>query len=175
MMIRVTNKKEQYTPIVELDGMVKVSFDYEVFYDEDEVGNKVPSDLGTWTEAIIKPKPSLGQIKTFILDAINKRTDEKILSGFVWNGNQVWLSTENQFNYKAVYDVAVQTNGANLPLTFKFGDSENPIYYKFEELEDLQDFYLKALEHINEQLVIGWKKKDSIDWSTYENALNNLK
>lgn len=174
-MIRITNRKEMYHPIIDLGDKVKVAFDYEVFYDEDEVGNKVPSNVGTWTEAIIKPKPSLEQIKTFILDAINKRTDEKILSGFVWNDNQVWLSSENQFNYKAVYDVAVQTNGANLPLIFKFGDSENPIYYKFEELEDLQDFYLKALEHINEQLVIGWKKKDSIDWSVYENALNNLK
>ena len=173
-MIRITNRKEMYHPIIDLGDKVKVAFDYEVFYDEDEVGNKVPSNVGTWTEAIIKPKPSLEQIKTFILDAINKRTDEKILSGFVWNDNQVWLSSENQFNYKAVYDVAVQTNGANLPLIFKFGDSENPIYYKFEELEDLQDFYLKALEHINEQLVIGWKKKDSIDWSVYENALNNF-
>jgi hypothetical protein len=174
-MIRLTNKKEMYQPIVDLGDRVKVAFDYEVFYDEDEEGNKIPSNVGTWTEAIIKPKPSLEQIKSFILNAINKRTDEKILSGFVWNDNQVWLSSENQFNYKAVYDVAVQTNGANLPLTFKFGDSENPIYYKFEELEDLQDFYLKALEHINEQLVIGWKKKDSIDWSTYKDALNNLK
>ena len=164
-----------YQPIVDLGDRVKVAFDYEVFYDEDEEGNKIPSNVGTWTEAIIKPTPSLEQIKSFILNAINKRTDEKILSGFVWNDNQVWLSSENQFNYKAVYDVAVQTNGANLPLTFKFGDSENPIYYEFEELEDLQDFYLKALEHINEQLVIGWKKKDSIDWSVYENALNNLK
>lgn len=174
-MIRLTNKKEMYQPIVDLGDRVKVAFDYEVFYDEDEEGNKIPSNVGTWTEAIIKPKPSLEQIKTFILNAINKHTDEKILSGFVWKDNQVWLSSENQFNYKAVYDVAVQTNGANLPLVFKFGDSENPIYYKFEELEDLQDFYLKALEHINEQLVIGWKKKDSIDWSTYKDALNNLK
>lgn len=167
-MIRLTNKKEMYQPIVDLGDRVKVAFDYEVFYDEDEEGNKIPSNVGTWTEAIIKPKPSLEQIKTFILNAINKRTDEKILSGFVWNDSQVWLSSENQFNYKAVYDVAVQTNGANLPLTFKFGDSENPIYYKFEELEDLQDFYLKALEHINEQLVIGWKKKDSINWEQYK-------
>lgn len=167
-MIRLTNKKEMYQPIVDLGDRVKVAFDYEVFYDEDEGGNKIPSNVGTWTEAIIKPKPSLEQIKTFIFNAINKRTDEKIISGFEWKGMSVWLSTENQFNYKAVYDVAVQTNGANLPLTFKFGDSENPIYYKFEELEDLQDFYLKALEHINEQLVIGWKKKDSINWEQYK-------
>lgn len=174
-MIRITNKNEKYTPLVMKGGSVTIAFDYEPFYDIDEDGNKVETSLGTWSVHSFTKIPSFGQLKNFILTEINKRTDEKIISGFEWKGMSVWLSTENQFNYKAVYDVAVQTNGANLPLTFKFGDSENPIYYKFEELEDLQDFYLKALEHINEQLVIGWKKKDSIDWSVYENALNNLK
>lgn len=174
-MIRVTNRKEMYRPIVDLGDRVKVAFDCEVFYDEDEVGNKVPSNVGTWTEAIIKPKPSLEQIKTFILNAINKRTDEKILSGFVWNDNQVWLSSENQFNYKAAFDLAMQTNGANLPTVFKFGSSEEPIYHKFDTLEELSDFYMKAMTYINEQLAIGWVKKDAIDWSVYEDALNNLK
>lgn len=166
-MIRVTNRKEMYHPIINLGDRVKVAFDYEVFYDEDEVGNKVPSNVGTWTEAIIKPKPSLEQIKSFILNAINKRTDEKILSGFVWKDNQVWLSSENQFNYKAAYDLAVQTNGANLPTVFKFGDNDNPTYYKFETIEELQDFYTKAMKFINEQLAIGWVKKDSINWEEY--------
>lgn len=166
-MIRITSIQEQYIPIVDLGDRVKVAFDYEVFYDEDEVGNKVPSNVGTWTEAIIKPKPSLEQIKTFILNAINERTDEKILSGFVWNDNQVWLSSENQFNYKAAYDLAVQTNGANLPTVFKFGDNDNPTYYKFETIEELQDFYTKAMKFINEQLAIGWVKKDNINWEEY--------
>lgn len=167
-MIRVTNRKEMYHPIIDLGDRVKVAFDYEIFYDEDEAGNKVPSNVGTWTEAIIKPKPSLEQIKTFILNAINKRTDEKILSGFVWNDNQVWLSSENQFNYKAAFDLAMQTNGANLPTVFKFGSSEEPIYYKFDTLEELSDFYMKAMAYINEQLAIGWIKKDSINWEQYK-------
>ena len=38
----------------------------------------------------------------------------------------VWLSSENQFNYKAAYDLAVQTGGATLPVTFKFGTDEVP-------------------------------------------------
>ena len=28
----------------------------------------------------------------------------------------IWLSSENQFNYKVAYDLALQTNGANLPI-----------------------------------------------------------
>ena len=41
----------------------------------------------------------------------NDERDEKIVSGFVWRDMQVWLSSENQFNYKAAYDLAVQTKG----------------------------------------------------------------
>lgn len=168
-MLRITQHKSMYVPIVVLGtGRVKINFDFEPFFDEDEEGNKIPSDVGTWTEAILKPQSSLEQIKTFILDAINKRTDEKILSGFVWRDMQVWLSSENQFNYKAAYDLAVQTGGANLPTVFKFGDNENPIYHKFETVEELSDFYTKAMVYINEQLAIGWTKKDMIDWEKYK-------
>lgn len=167
-MIRITNRKEMYQPIVDLGDRVKVAFDYEILFDTDEEGNKIPSNVGTWTEAIIKPKPSLEQIKTFIINAINKRTDEKIISGFEWNGMAVWLSTENQFNYKAAYDLAVQTGGANLPTVFKFGDNDNPQYHKFETVEELTDFYMKAMAYVNEQLAIGWTKKDMIDWEQYK-------
>jgi hypothetical protein len=38
----------------------------------------------------------------------------------------VWLSTENQFNYKAAFDLATQTGGKSLPVTFKFGSTNNP-------------------------------------------------
>lgn len=157
-----------YQPIVDFGDRVKVAFDYEIIFDEDKEGNKIPSDVGTWTEAIMPNKPSLEQIKTFITNAINQRTDEQIRSGFVWRDMPVWLSSENQFNYKAAYDLAVQTGGANLPTVFKFGDNDNPQYHKFETVEELSDFYTKAMAYINEQLAIGWVKKDSIDWEQYK-------
>ena len=40
----------------------------------------------------------------------------------IWNNKRIWLSSENQFNYKVAYDLALQTNGANLPIIFKFGE-----------------------------------------------------
>ena len=80
----------------------------------------------------------------------------------------VWLSTENQFNYKAAYDLAVQTKGKSLPITFKFGSSSNPQYYTFNSLEELTDFYTKVINHVNECLKEGWKKKDSINWEDYK-------
>lgn len=80
----------------------------------------------------------------------------------------VWLSTENQFNYKASYDLAVQTGGANLPIRFKFGTDEEPIYHDFTSVDELTDFYTGAMAFINETLQDGWKQKDSINICTYK-------
>ena len=169
-MIRVTNLKDYYTPISVSGNIVKIAFDYKPFYDIDEDGNKVESNVGTWAEHVFRNKPSLSQIKDFILTEINKRTDELILSGFVWKGVPVWLSMENQLNYKTAYDLAVQTNGQVLP-TFKFGTTESPVYYKFESLEDLKDFYISAMSYVTDTLATGWQEKDKIDWTVYEDLL----
>lgn len=169
-MIRVTNLKDYYTPISVSGNIVKIAFDYKPFYDIDEDGNKVESNVGTWAEHVFRNKPSLSQIKDFILTEINKRTDELILSGFAWKGVPVWLSMENQLNYKTAYDLAVQTNGQVLP-TFKFGTTESPVYYKFESLEDLKDFYISAMSYVTDTLATGWQEKDKIDWTVYEDLL----
>ena len=155
-------------------GRWKLHFCFTPYYEVDEEGNKTETNLGTWYETWLSGKPSVEQVKGIILDAMNKEVDQKILSGFVWKEMPVWLSSENQFNYKAAYDLAFQTNGASLPTVFKFGDTENPVYYKFDTLDELQDFYVKAMTYINEQLAIGWAKKDAIDWSVYEEALKTL-
>lgn len=119
----------------------------------------------------IEHKPSIAEIKDIVLGWYNAEIDKQILSGFVWKEMPVWLSMENQFNYKAAYDLAVQTGGKLLP-TFKFGTTENPVYHTFESLEDLQDFYLKAMTYVNETLNQGWNVKDTINWKEYEDLLN---
>lgn len=111
------------------------------------------------------------QLKSFILNAINKEIDQRILSGFVWNEMPVWLSTENQFNYKAAYDLAVQTGGQNLPTVFKFGTTDQPAYHTFSTVDELTSFYVSAMQYINTQLAEGWRQKDSIDWEEYESLL----
>lgn len=171
-MLRITHLKEKYVPLSQLaSGRWKIHFGFTPYYEEDEDGNKVETQLGTWTEALVPFKPSLEQLKKLILDAINKEVDEKILSGFVWKDMPVWLSTENQFNYKAAYDLAVMSQGQSLPVTFKFGITESPVYYTFETLDDISDFYISAMAYINNTLAEGWKLKDGIDWSVYEEAL----
>lgn len=172
-MLRITHLKSKYVPLSKLaSGRWKIHFGFEPYYEVDEEGNKTETQLGTWTEAIVPFKPSLEQLKKLILDAINKEVDEKILSGFVWKDMPVWLSTENQFNYKAAYDLAVMSSGQSLPVMFKFGTTENPVYYHFSTLDDISDFYVSAMTYINTTLAEGWQKKDAIDWSVYEEALN---
>lgn len=112
-------------------------------------------------------KPSAEEIRNAVISWYNEQTDEAILTGFSWNGTPVWLSQENQYNYKAAYDLAVQTAGATLPVTFKFGTEEEPVYHTFTSLDEATDFYTKAVAHIQDTLADGWKKKDAFDVSLY--------
>ena len=125
----------------------------------------------TFIETDFNHKPTLSEVKDAVLGWYNTVIDEKIKSGYTWNGISVWLSSENQFNYKAAYDLAVQSNGSSLPITFKFGTTENPIYHEFTSLEDLTNFYSGALAWINTTLSEGWQMKDTLDWSDYESLL----
>ena len=68
---------------------------------------------------------------------------------------------------RQAYDLAVQTAGATLPVVFKFGTDTEPVYREFATLEDLTDFYTKAMQHIQNTLADGWKKKDVFDLSLY--------
>lgn len=137
----------------------------------------IGNDNALWYEFVfykkINPNPTIEQIKEVIKGEINEQTDKKILSGFVWNDIPVWLSEENQMNFKAAYDLAFQSGGATLPVTFKLGEDGQgePIYYEFTNMNDFSDFYMKAVAYIQQCLSDGWAEKDSIDWSVYEPLL----
>ena len=128
-------------------------------------------DSFSYQSKVFSGKPTIAEVKEVILEWYNKKIDKDILSGFIWKNMPIWLSMENQFNYKAAYDIAVQSNGKILP-TFKFGPTDNPTYYKFEDMEDLQDFYLEAMTYVNETLAEGWLEKDAINWEEYSNLLD---
>ena len=126
------------------------------------------SKQGTnYMEAQLWHKPALQECKDIILAWKNTEIDRQILSGFTWNDMPVWLSSENQFNYKAAFDLAVQTDGATLPVTFKFGTTEEPQYHEFTTVAELTDFYTQAMAHVNTVLKAGWMEKDNFDWSPY--------
>lgn len=117
-----------------------------------------------------EPNLDFSEIKKAVLDYINAKTDERILSGFVWNGVNVWLSSENQRNFSEAQRVALMTNGQSLPVTFKLGEDADgqPVYHEFTTTEELTGFYLSAVAFIQQCLGEGWQQKDNIDWSKYE-------
>lgn len=122
----------------------------------------------SYIEEELDHKPDAEEIRSLVSKWYNDETDERILSGFEYEGQPVWLSSENQFNYKAAYDLAVQTDGQNLPVTFKFGTEDAPSYRTFETVDELQDFYMKVMKHIQNALLEGWKKKDALDLALYD-------
>ena len=144
----------------------RVRWDVQANAGTDEKGE--PETGVNYMEEEFSCKPTFSEIKELITGWFNQLIDEKILSGFVWNGFPVWLSTENQFNYKADYDLAVQTNGTTLPVTFKFGSDETPEYHEFKTLDELTDFYIKSVAFVQDALKQGWTEKDTFDFAPYQ-------
>lgn len=186
-MIRVTMKKNDFTLVKQMGRIYQLMFYKEdvtePVYQLDDNGDRVidddgnpiiigekETDLCSALVEVFHEKVTEESVRSRLAKYYDSITDWKILSGFEWRGMKVWLSMENQFNYKAAYDLAVQTNGASLPVTFKFGDS-SPVYHTFNTLEEISDFYTSALSYVNNTLADGWAKKDSLDWSEYERLL----
>lgn len=110
-------------------------------------------------------EPTKEELMAVINEQVDANTDAKILSGLVWRDMPVWLSMENQFNFKSAYDLAVQKNGATLPVTFKMGERNGqPVYFTFTTMEDAEDFYISAVSFIQQTLAAGWIEKDSVDY-----------
>lgn len=169
-MNRIQGAKSDYAQVKREGTQIIISYGY----------TEIDEDEATWYEVCLPaakfPLLSFADVKAAIEADINAQTDRKIISGFVWNpeGTEeeipVWLSQENQFNFKSAYDLAVQKNGATLPVTFKMGeDAEgNPVYHTFETMAEADDFYTKAVAFIHRTLEEGWNRKDAVEWASYE-------
>jgi hypothetical protein len=124
------------------------------------------ADGMTFIECCFDYKPSLDDIKWFVLGVINEKVKSRILSGYVWNNKPIWLSEENQMNWSQ----------AVVPATFKIGEDNDgtPIYHTFSNEEDMAAFNEGWRKYIQECLQDGWTEKDSVDWGPYENSLRSV-
>lgn len=148
------------------DGLYKIGRSkYEVRFG---FGKDEKTGVGYDYRKQYKYKPEVDELKDEIFELVNKEVDKTILSGYEYDGKMVWLSTENQFNYKAAYDLAVQTGGASLPVTLKLGTLEEPEYVTFEDVETFSAFYIGAIKFIQKVLEEGWNEKDKVDWTKFE-------
>lgn len=155
-LIECTNKSKNIWVV--RWGIKKIENEQFPYYDyQEERFNHIPTEQ---------------EIKDVINNYYNKVTDQRILTGFKWKDISVWLSVENQFNYKATYDLAVQTSGKNLPVTFKFGTDEKPMYHTFNTVDELSEFYISAISYVQKCYTDGWKQKDSFDYTKYFEVVN---
>ena len=134
-----------------------------------ERGEEITSHMSE----VFNHKPTIEEIKNTILSWYNSVIENSITSSYVWQDIPVWISKENQLNFKIHYDLEMQSNGESLPIIFKLGTMDNPVYYEFKSLDELSSFYTGAIRHIQTVLSKGWEWKDSIDWSIYEILLNS--
>lgn len=155
-----------YGTTIRQDGLMKIGRrEYELFYGFGKDNDT--AETGYNYRHTFNHKPTIEEIKEVIIAQINKNTDEKILNGLVWHDMPIWLSSENQFNYKAAYDLAIQSGGETLPVTFKFGTDEEPVYHTFDSMDEFQDFYTSSLAYVQQTLLDGWNEKDNIDWTIF--------
>lgn len=134
-------------------------------------GMESQSKVASFYQQEFLHKPTLEEVKSLITSWYDDKITARIVEGFVYDGLSVWLSNENQLNYKVAYDMAVQSDGANLPVTFKFYDNDVAEYRTFNTLAEITDFYTAMVSYIQQNLIDGWQEKDRIDWSPYEAAL----
>lgn len=171
-MNKVFGEISSYAPVSVYGKRTTACYDYQ------EVGD---GEHATWYEIYFTQShniyPNIESIKSAIIKDINDRTDYNILTGFEWNGTKVWLSEENQKNFSEAQRIAVMSNGANIPITFKLGEDENgnPVYHTFTTVEELTGFYLAAVAYIQRCLSEGWQKKDNIDLEPYKAIVGDTK
>ena len=83
---------------------------------------------------------------------INRETDERILNDFVWKDNEFYLSLENQFNFKNLYDLR---DIKEYPITIKTKTG----FTTLNDVQEVEEFYLAGVEFIENCLKEGWERK----------------
>lgn len=136
-------------------------------YTNDE---KLLTEAG-YTEYILQPRVKTMEEK--IADSvsrINAETDDKILNDFVFDGNEFYLTTENQ------------TNFANLFVARDFLSYPQIVKTKtgFMELQkdEVSGFYIAGVSFIKTCLEEGWKRKAEAEAqirAEYDENNNNTK
>ena len=128
---------------------VEVKIGDEVTYTNNEMFLKEHG----YEEYIQKPyKQTMEEEIEQSIETINKETDERILNDFVWRDNEFYLSLENQFNFKNLYDLRERKE---YPITIKTKTG----FTTLNDVQDVEEFYLAGFKFIEECLKEGWEKK----------------
>lgn len=150
MKTYIKDNKVYNTPITIIDG------DEKIVTNSDEVIKKYGyADY-------VDPKPSLESLIEAAIYQINQETDRKILNDFVWNGEEFYLTMENQFNFKTMYDMR---DYKEFPITIKTKSG----FAQLEDMAALSGFYFAGVEFVENCLKEGWQKKLDAEAEIREN------
>lgn len=128
---------------------VEVKIGDEVTYTNNEMFLKEHG----YEEYIQKPyKPTMEEEIEYSVKMINEETDERILNDFKWRDNEFYLSLENQFNFKNLYDLRERKE---YPITIKTKTG----FTTLNDVKEVEEFYLAGFKFIEECLKEGWEKK----------------
>lgn len=126
--------------------------DNEKYFTVDEHGNITPDE---------SKKPDL--ILQLELK-INNETDSSIMNSFVYSEKEFYLSLENQFNYKAVYDFR---ESLSYPYAIK-GKTE---YLVLATSDEVALFYMSQMLFIQLCIHNGWQEKDALKTKTMQELI----
>ena len=134
-----------------------ISFDI-VKYDEETY---------TYKQFKFSHKPTIEEVKEVITQYYNEKANNEIINGFKWNDMNIWLSLENQINYKAIYDLININENLVFPLHLKFHKNGEDIIYTFETKDEYLDFYSNQIIYVKDILQTYWDVKSNIDYNNY--------
>lgn len=121
----------------------------------------------SWIEEDFTHQPSIEEIKAVYDSWSSNETARLIREGLTYGGHLVWLSQENQLNYKMIHDTAVQSGGQNLPVRIKLGPDQAPAYVTFSTISEIKTFFSAVTSHIQSCLELGWQQRDTFDLESY--------
>lgn len=107
--------------------------------------------------------PTVAEIRADVESLINERVAKTIRECMTYEGDPVWLSEENQLNFRSA---------PTTPVRFKLGEDSNghPVYRTFTSKTELNNFNKAVADYIAACLNDGWNEKGSIDYSVFEEA-----
>lgn len=153
-----------YGASIRQDGLQKVGRNrWDLFYG---FGKDEDNEMGYNWRTSFDHQPTIEEVKETITAQISANTQKAIIEGYKWNGHLVWLSSENQANYTRDYIMAKNGDLGTMP-TVKLGSDDAPVYYTFEDIEELTEFVMGMQQHIQNCLNASWTERKEIDWSVF--------
>lgn len=150
------------------DGLYKVGRNkYELIYG---FGKDNENDETGWNYRLrFNHFPTPDEIKSAIIETVEREYAEKLRCGLEWNGLRVEYTEERKSDLTGLI-VALQGSLIQLPITLNLGTAQNgaPVFHEFTTAEELASVAVALSNHKISVCEQEWNEKYSIDWSVFD-------